>query len=59
MEYEINFCCALACVSRWPCDLADADLPPDSTGPPGGLRSSDVPAGFRDEHGHVSSTNPL
>lgn len=53
-EFEINFCYAFACVSRWPGDLADADLPPHSASPPGGLWSSDVSATFRDQHGHVS-----
>lgn len=55
-EIEINFRRAFACVSRWPGDLADADLPPHSASPPGGLRSSDVPAALRNQHGHVSET---
>lgn len=39
---------------RWPGDLADADLPPNTTSPGGGLWSSDVPAAFRNQHSHVS-----
>lgn len=36
--------------------MADADLPPDSSCPPGGLWSSNVPAGFWNQHSHVSDT---
>lgn len=42
--------------SRRPCDLAHADVPADSTSPPGGLRSAHVPAGFRNQHHHVSES---
>lgn len=54
------FCClfllGLCGASRRPCDLAHADLPADSTGPPGGLRSAHVPAGFGNQHHHVSKS---
>lgn len=51
-----NFCDAFACVSRWPGDLADADLPPHAASPPGGLLPSDVPAAVWNQHRHVSVT---
>ncbi|KAM7378049.1 hypothetical protein PAMA_013108 [Pampus argenteus] len=67
----LTFCSAPVCVEcemsrscsdeeaeeRWPGDLADADLPPDTTSPPSGMRSSDVPAAFRNQHRHGRSAD--
>lgn len=58
VEQKLHFCHAPACVSRWPRDLADADLPTNSASSAGGLRPSDVPAAFRNQHGHVSVKEP-
>lgn len=46
----------LAGASRRPCDLAHAEVPANPTSPPGGLRSAHVPAGFGNQHHHVSES---